>query len=100
MRGAKLRFVVFGILALAIAAAALLAPVLAARDPHQAVLTEAVRPPSAEHYFGTDRMGRDLFSRVIYGTRTSLAATLALVVCIFTVGSVMGIVSGYAGGLV
>ena len=60
---------------------------------------DAVQPPSAGHWFGTDRMGRDLFSRVIFGARTSLAAALALVGIIVVVGTFLGIVAGYFGGV-
>ncbi len=77
---------------------ALLAPAAATHDPHQAVLTDAVRPPDSHHLFGTDKMGRDLFSRVIYGTRTSVFSALILVTGIFTIGVSLGMVSGCAGG--
>lgn len=100
MTSSKRQFVIFLIFVLAIVAIAVLAPVIATHDPQQAVLTNATQAPSSEHWFGTDRMGRDLFSRVIYGTRTSLSSTLLLVVSIFTVGGALGIVAGYAGGVV
>ena len=95
----KKLFLFYSALALGIVAVAVFAPFVATHNPQEAILTDAGQSPSAEHWFGTDRMGRDLYSRVIYGTRTSLASTLALVICIFTVGSTMGVVSGYAGGL-
>lgn len=100
MNGAKKRLVAFGILALLLLLVAALAPVLATHDPNEAVLAEATRAPSAEHWFGTDKMGRDLFSRVIYGTRTSILSTMALVLSILVVGGTLGIVAGYAGGVV
>lgn len=53
-----------------------------------------------EHIFGTDKMGRDIFTRVIYGARASLTATFGVVALIFLIGSVMGIISGYFGGIV
>ena len=92
-------FTVFAILALGVIAAAVFAPVLATHNPYEAVLADAVQPPSSEHWFGTDRMGRDLYSRVIYGARTSLAAALALVGIIVVVGTFLGIVAGYFGGV-
>lgn len=100
MSNSKRQFVVFLILILGIVAVAIFAPVLATHDPQQAILTDATQAPTSEHWFGTDRMGRDLFSRVVYGTRTSLSSTLLLVLSIFTVGGALGIVAGYAGGVV
>ena len=92
-------FCVFAFLALAVIAVAVFAPALATHDPYEAVLTNAVQPPSAEHWFGTDRMGRDLFSRVLYGARTSLTASLSLVCIIMVAGTLLGIVAGYFGGV-
>ena len=58
-------FAVFLILALLLVCIAIFAPWIATHDPYEAVLADAVQPPSAQHWFGTDTMGRDLFSRVI-----------------------------------
>ncbi len=93
-------FTVFLILALCIVAVAVLAPLIATHDPYEAVLANAVQAPSSEHLFGTDKLGRDLFSRVIYGTRTSLTAALCLVCIIMVLGTALGIVAGYFGGAV
>lgn len=93
-------FTVFSILALCVVAVAVFAPLIATHDPYEAVLANAVQAPSAEHWFGTDKLGRDLFSRVIYGARTSLTAALSLVCIIMVVGTVLGIVAGYFGGAV
>lgn len=98
MRGRKLRFGIFLTLVLVLAAVAALAPVLAPYDPQAAVLSDAVQAPSPEHWFGTDRMGRDLFSRVLYGARTSLLSTLPLVAGIFLVGGTLGLMAGTLGG--
>ena len=100
MTAAKKRFLVFGLLALAILLVAVLAPVIATHDPNSSVLADAVQSPSGEHWFGTDKMGRDLFSRVIYGTRTSILSTMILVLSILLVGGTLGIVAGYVGGVV
>ena len=98
MTSNKKLFILYAALALGIVAVAVFAPFIATHNPQESILTDAGQAPSGEHWFGTDRMGRDLFSRVIYGARTSLASTLALVVCIFTVGRSLGIISGYVGG--
>ena len=57
-------------------------------------------PPCKEHIFGTDKMGRDIFTRIIYGARASLSATFGVVALIFVLGSVLGVISGYFGGVV
>lgn len=93
-------FTVYLLLAIGIGMIALLAPIIATHDPEAAVLTEALKAPGADHFFGTDKLGRDLFSRVIYGTRVSVSAALILVTCIFIVGSILGILAGYFGGWV
>ncbi|MGO5116362.1 nickel transporter permease [Candidatus Avoscillospira sp. LCP25S3_F1] len=100
MTAAKKRFMIFGLMAMAMILVAILAPILATHDPNSSVLADAVQSPSKEHWFGTDKMGRDLFSRVIYGTRTSILSTMVLVLSILFVGGILGIVAGYAGGVV
>lgn len=62
-------------------------------------LTVSLLPPCAEHPFGTDRYGRDMFSRVIAGARTSVLSTLALVTLIAAAGTLVGVTSAMAGGL-
>ena len=93
-------FILFALLALAVICVAVFAPFIATHDPYEAVLADAVQAPSAEHWFGTDKMGRDLYSRVIYGARTSLTAALALVAIIVVVGTALGIAAGYFGGAI
>ena len=56
--------------------------------------------PSAEHILGTDKLGRDTYSRIIYGTQTSLFMTVCLVILTAVIGSIVGILSGYFGGKV
>lgn len=93
------QFIIFGILAIIIVLVAIFAPVITGGvDPLKGSLTEALEPPSKVHIFGTDKMGRDIFTRVIYGARASLSATAGVVLLIFLVGTVLGVISGYFGG--
>lgn len=55
--------------------------------------------PNGKYFFGTDQIGRDLFSRVIYGARYSIFMTMTLVFIIFVVGTVLGVIAGYFGGI-
>ena len=93
------QFVVFSICALLIILTAIFAPVVTGgMDPLKGNLMDALLPPCKEHIFGTDKMGRDIFVRVIYGARASLSATFGVVALIFLIGSAAGIVAGYFGG--
>ncbi|WP_409967742.1 ABC transporter permease [Bengtsoniella intestinalis] len=74
------------------------APYIATHDPLTASLREALLPPSRDHWMGTDLLGRDLFSRVVYGVRTSISISLSLVLITMIGGSFIGIISGYFGG--
>ncbi|WP_316669538.1 nickel transporter permease [uncultured Propionibacterium sp.] len=97
--GAHRAFSVHAALVVAIVLVAVLAEQVAPMDPCTANLPEAFQPPSAAHWFGTDRLGRDMASRVVYGTRLSLAAATALVAIISVAGSLLGVIAGYFGGL-
>ena len=77
---------------------AILAPVLVPYDPTQGVLQDRLLSPSAAHWFGTDELGRDLFSRILYGARISLQIQIVAVVLALIVGVVLGSVGGYLGG--
>ena len=68
-------------------------------DPDVQDLLMAQKPPSAEHILGTDRYGRDMFSRVLVGSTTSIYATLLLVAIITVLGTVIGIICGWCGGI-
>jgi ABC-type dipeptide/oligopeptide/nickel transport system permease subunit len=74
------------------------APLIAPYDPYRTDLMNVLMPPSAEHWFGTDELGRDLFSRVVYGARISLMEGVFSVGLAMAVGVPIGIVSGYIGG--
>lgn len=94
------QFTVFLILAIAIICVAIFAPFIAPKDPYDAVMTDSLQAPSSKYLCGTDKLGRDILSRVIYGTRTSLVMTLALVAIIFVLGTALGVIAGYCGGIV
>ena len=94
-------FCIFAVLAVLLVLVAVFAPQLSRGvNPIKGSLKESIMPPSAEHPFGTDKMGRDIFVRVLYGARTSLSSTFILVAVVFVIGSFLGILAGYFGGWV
>ncbi|MBN9536939.1 MAG: ABC transporter permease [Reyranella sp.] len=74
---------------------AVFAPLIAPYDPYLTDLTKVMQPPSAEHWFGTDNTGRDIFSRILYGTRNTLMLGLVGVVIGGFLGGVLGILAAY-----
>ena len=78
--------------------AAIFAPVIAPYDPIAKDLTLRLQPPSADRWFGTDALGQDIFSRVIYGGRYSLLAGCLTVVIAGIIGTFYGAIAGYVGG--
>jgi peptide/nickel transport system permease protein len=100
-RAAATRLAPFGAAVLLLAvAAALLAPVVAPHDPLKQDLNHTLGRPDRVHPLGTDNVGRDVLSRVIWGTRVSLVAGFGSVVIAVAVGGVLGLAAGYAGGRV
>ena len=79
---------------------AMAAPLVAQHDPLDQELLKRMKPPSAEYLFGTDDLGRDVFSRVLYGGRISLRVGITAVILGTTIGALLGSVAGYAGGWV
>ena len=75
------------------------APLLMTHDPASQDYTAILQGPSAYHWFGTDYLGRDLWSRIIGGARTSLVAMAFVLVAALAIGVVLGSIAGYAGGL-
>ena len=84
----------------AFALGAALAPLLAPADPLAQALGSRLEPPAAAHWLGTDQLGRDMLSRLLYGARISLVIGLVVVVSAGAFGTLVGTVAGYAGGLV
>ena len=87
--------VIILILCVLIAAAA---PMLATQDPSDISGMDQYLPPSSDHYFGTDVFGRDLYSRVIYGTRVSLYIGVIAMIAATSLGAALGVTSAYYGG--
>ena len=95
------QFTFFLILAVLIILVAIFAPIVSGGiDPLKGDLNDALLAPSKAHIFGTDKMGRDVFARVIYGSRSSLTATFGVVALIFFIGTILGVISGYFGGII
>ena len=92
------QFSFFFLLVILLIIVAIFAPVIVPRDPYVSDLKNALQAPSREHWFGTDKLGRDIFSRVIYASRISLPSTLTLVAIIFITGTILGTLAGYFGG--
>lgn len=82
------------------AAMALLAPWLAPANPASIDLMHRLAAPSTHHWFGTDELGRDILSRIIYGARLSLTVAVSVVACSLSLGIVLGGIAGYYGGAI
>jgi peptide/nickel transport system permease protein len=78
---------------------ALFAPLIAPQNPSNIDLPSRLQPPSGAHWFGTDELGRDIFSRVIYGARISMLVGGSVVAGSLLLGLVLGSIAGYYGGL-
>jgi len=89
-----------GLIVLSLVLMALFAPWLAPYDPYDINVRERLLPPSFTHPFGTDDLGRDLFSRVIYGARTTIQTGVVVVMIAASLGTLIGLISGYYGGIV
>ncbi len=79
---------------------AVAAPLVAPYDPDKQTLSQRLKPPSAQHYLGTDSLGRDVFSRIVWGARISLTIGLVVVISAAVFGTLVGLIAGYLGGFV
>ncbi|MET0184590.1 MAG: ABC transporter permease [Achromobacter sp.] len=98
LRKNRLSWIGLGLLAV-IVLAAIFAPWLAPHDPLQQNIAYRLEPPSATFWLGTDSYGRDVLSRLIYGARISLFVGFGAIMIAMTIGSALGILAGYVGGL-
>jgi peptide/nickel transport system permease protein len=83
-----------------LALCAIFAPLLAPHDPNAIDLRKISQPPSWDHWFGTDKVGRDILSRVLFGARVSLSVGVVAVSIYLTIGFLLGAIAGYAGGFI
>ena len=97
LRANPVTLIAFGMFAFLILSA-LFGPSLVPYDPLATDAANALQPPSLAHWFGTDQIGRDVFSRVIVATRLDLTISVAAVAISFAVGSILGCIAGYWGG--
>lgn len=79
---------------------AIFAPWLAPGDAFTSNINQALQAPSSQHWFGTDKLGRDVLSRIIYGTQLSLFMGVSIVVIMVSIGTIIGAIAGYFGGKV
>src|SRR5262245_41730445 len=98
LRGNRMAWIGAGLLAL-IVLVAVLAPWISPYDPLKQDILHRLEPPSAAHWLGTDSYGRDVLSRLFHGARISLAIGFLAVMLAMIVGSTLGILAGYIGGV-
>ena len=89
-----------GLIVLVLVLMAIFAPLIAPYDPYAINVKDRLQPPSLTYPFGTDDLGRDLFSRIIYGARTTIQTGVVVVFIAASLGSLIGLISGYYGGVV
>jgi peptide/nickel transport system permease protein len=92
--------VIGGIIIIIFVLVAIIGPSLMTRDPLDINLRNVYQSPSSEHWFGTDNLGRDTFTRIVYGARITLIISVVSVMAGTIVGMILGVISGYFGGIV
>lgn len=97
--GVRARLLIFGVLAATLILCSFFSEHLTPYDPYLQDLTIAKQAPSAEHLLGTDRYGRDMLSRVVAGSRASIFSTLLLVTVTAILGTAVGVLCGWVGGM-
>jgi peptide/nickel transport system permease protein len=91
--------VLFGVIVIfACIVAAILAPLIAPYDPYGQLLDDVLQQPNAKHLLGTDSLGRDTLSRIIYGARITLLVGVGTVIIAAVLGTIIGLIAGYFGG--
>jgi peptide/nickel transport system permease protein len=87
-----------GVIVLLFVAVAIMAPVIAPHPPNEGDLYQRLKPPSMGHWLGTDALGRDILSRIIYGAQVSLQIQVVAVLIALVLGTLLGMFGGYYGG--
>ena len=98
MKKSNLQFYCAASVLLLIIGASILAPLLVTHNPFEPDRANRLQPPSWQHFFGTDALGRDMFSRILYGGRASILLSLASAILSLGVGLVIGLFCGFYGG--
>lgn len=98
MKKSNLQFYCAVSVLLLIIGASILAPLLVTHNPFEPDMANRLQPPSWQHFFGTDALGRDMFSRILYGGRASILLSLASAILSLGVGLVIGLFCGFYGG--
>lgn len=98
MKKSNLKFYCAASVLLLIIGASILAPFLVTHNPFEPDMANRLQPPSWQHFFGTDALGRDMFSRILYGGRASILLSLASAILSLGVGLVIGLFCGFYGG--
>ncbi len=96
----NITLVIGGCLVAALILAALFGPLLAQYDPNNGNINDSLLGPSRAHLFGTDYEGRDMFTRILYGARIALGVSVGCVLFSMTVGTLLGMIAAYIGGVV
>lgn len=96
----KAQIIITGTIICIIILAALAAPLIAPYSYDEANFSNTLKSPNSQHIMGTDQEGRDLFSRIIYGARVSIAVAIGTVLMALIIGTLVGAISGYVGGKV
>ena len=98
VKSIKIRLMIFGILSAALIIISIIAPLIAPHDPNETNALMVRGLPAEGYLFGTDELGRCVYSRLLIGSRNTIFASLALVAVTFVFGTVMGMMCGYYGG--
>lgn len=94
-----LKFKIILIILVLIIIVGIMSPIVAPNDPYKTDFFNTLKSPSIEFWFGTDALGRCIFSRVLYGISNSIISALTVVLITFSVGTIIGVISGFYGGI-